>query len=129
VAAEGTSRTAKARAILAQLAERWPAAFVPPRPFKIGIDQNILTALPETNPRLLSLALALHCQQTAYVTLVLQPGSVRVDLSGEPVGVVTSEEVERHMAHRREEAERKRRRYEAMQQEQAALERKAVATG
>src|SRR5262249_39090219 len=81
------------------LAARFPECFAVPdtrrRPLKVGIDTDILAALSGTIRRTeLIRALAMYCSSDGYLERVLA-GAWRVDLEGNPAGVVTAED-ERH---------------------------------
>jgi ProP effector len=61
---------------------------------KIGICQDVVAACPDLDPKLVKLALATYCNHGSYYDC-LTPGTVRVDLNGEPAGVVAENEVRR----------------------------------
>jgi ProP effector len=103
------------------LRTRWPALFASTeaKPLAIGVHKQILAELPDTPIRILSLALRSHCGRAGYVAAILQAGSVRYNLAGEPAGAVTEVEVARLMAERARLAEKLARRH-AEEQKQAA---------
>jgi ProP effector len=82
----------RALAMQVALAERFPACFKlpgqPRLPLKVGIDQdiiNIATDLSETNVKQ---AIKRYAAAGEYYLASIE-GAVRVDLGGEPAGVVT----------------------------------------
>ena len=94
---------AEALALIEKLAERWPACFsvyaARRRPLKVGIDADILASGIEGN---LSAALRIYVGNSTYQAK-LKLGAVRIDLNGEPAGVVTEYEAKgaaAFMAHR-----------------------------
>jgi ProP effector len=83
-------------ATLALLAERWPRCFVifeqRRRPLKIGIHTDILAALDgAVTPAKLGHALRAYVHNSVYRSRLIA-GATRVDLDGEPAGVVTKKE-------------------------------------
>lgn len=79
------------------LARRWPKCFSVyqgrRRPLKIGIYNDLLTALGDgISPQVLSLALRVYTVNHCYRGQ-LKLGAVRVDLNGDPAGVVTADQV------------------------------------
>jgi len=79
------------------LRERFPKCFVryphPRQPLKIGIHKDVYAALAGVaSGRALRRALTAYVSDPAYRAL-LKPGTVRIDLSGEPAGVVTPEQI------------------------------------
>ena len=83
---------------LLPLAELFPACFdwEQPRPLKIGIHKHLIQAGHDRATVLRSLKA--YCTAPCYRAL-LQAGAARIDLHGQPAGVVT----EREAAHAREE--------------------------
>jgi hypothetical protein len=79
-------------AIFSLLAERFPAAFfvceARRRPLKFRIAADICEAIPGINKDHLQWALAFYCGCPGYLRS-MSSGAVRVDLAGEPVGIVT----------------------------------------
>jgi len=83
--------------ILELLRERFPKCFVrypqPRQPLKIGIHKDVYAALAGVESRRkLHRALTAYTNDAAYREQ-LKPGAVRIDLAGEPAGVVTAEQV------------------------------------
>jgi ProP effector len=83
--------------ILELLREQFPKCFVryphPRQPLKIGIHKDVYAALASVvSRRQLHRALAAYTNDPAYREQ-LKAGAVRIDLSGEPAGVVTPEQV------------------------------------
>jgi sRNA-binding protein len=81
------------RQIHALLMERFPVAFPRNydaiRPLKVGIEQDLTACLGNAvDPRLLRRALANHTERAGYLLAVLHGPGVRVDLDGNPAGVV-----------------------------------------
>jgi sRNA-binding protein len=79
------------------LATRWPNTFNLYQyrrwPLKIGIDLEIVAALDGAIPTAdLKLALRIYTSNKIYRRRLVA-GAVRIDLSGEPTGVVTPEQV------------------------------------
>jgi ProP effector len=77
------------------LIERFPQCFVlardRKRPLKTGIHRDLIAALPEVPPKRLTAALGWYAGSWAYLKN-MTAGAVRIDLNGQPVGEVTSEE-------------------------------------
>jgi len=85
-----------AYAVLALLCERFPKCFVlyeaRRRPLKIGTDKDILAALDgAVTPDELSKALCLYVINKTYRAR-LKAGATRIDLDGNPAGIVTPEQ-------------------------------------
>jgi ProP effector len=94
-----SKKRTRAKALIAVLAAKFPKCFAVPdtrrRPLKVGIDADLLAALSGTIPRTdLVRALAMYCSSHGYLERVLN-GAWRIDLQGNPAGVVTAED-ERH---------------------------------
>lgn len=86
------SRTARGKAALAKIKRTWPQLFEPrPRPFKIGIGDEMQAALDHLLPEDVSRALQMHCSTIAYKRS-LREGSPRFGLDGQPAGVVLTAE-------------------------------------
>jgi sRNA-binding protein len=82
---------------IALLTEKFPAAFGERngarRPLKIGIDIDILADQSGFFISSAAVRAALGSYTNSYRYLIsMQPGAVRVDLFGQPAGVVTEEE-------------------------------------
>jgi ProP effector len=89
-------------AVIALLAEAFPRTFsvweMRRRPLKIGIHRDIETALDGAiTPAELHKALGTYCSNRAYLEHTLT-GTLRLDLDGNPAGVVTAEEEARAKA-------------------------------
>lgn len=82
----------------AHLVERFPAAFQPnggaKPPLMIGIYHQLRAACPEISGRRLSIFLHEYTAGTSYQSRLVE-GAIRVDLDGNPAGVVTEAEAER----------------------------------
>jgi sRNA-binding protein len=94
-----SQKRTRAKALTAVLAAKFPKCFALPdtrrRPLKVGIDADLLAALSGTIPRTdLIRALAMYCSSHGYLERVLN-GAWRIDLQGDPAGVVTVDD-ERH---------------------------------
>jgi ProP effector len=83
--------------VLDLLAERWPKMFslyeARRRPLKVGIHRDILAALDGggITPDELKRALSHYCRNPGYLRNTLT-GGWRIDLNGNPAGVVTRTE-------------------------------------
>jgi ProP effector len=85
-------------AVLELLAEKWPACFSiyeqRRRPLKVGIHVDIVAVLDgAVTPTELSRALKAYASNKVYRAR-LSVGATRIDLAGEPAGVVTAAEAE-----------------------------------
>ena len=106
-----------ARQLLKQLQERFPV-LKDARPMAIGIDAEILTALPEIEKKTLRTALRMHTGTTRYLKSMAR-GEKRFNLAGEPVADIAEEHRARAKAmlkernKRREDEEKARREQEA----------------
>ena len=86
-----------AAAVIELLAERWPACFFVyeqhRRPLKIGIRDDILAALDEiaVSKRGLRRAMRSYVGNEVYCSRLVV-GAVRIDLDGQPAGIVTREQ-------------------------------------
>src|SRR5262245_42560137 len=83
-------------AVIALLAERYPKCFLVyegrRRPLKIGIHRDIKAALDGAiTPAELHKALGIYCSNPAYLDHT-RTGAWRLDLDGNPAGVVTADE-------------------------------------
>lgn len=86
-----------------QLAERYPACFnwQNPQPLKRGIHRELMaTDFQDSGMKLADLkrAMARYCNRPRYLK-ALRAGVPRIDLQGQPVGVVTPEEVAEAQIH------------------------------
>jgi ProP effector len=81
----------KAEAIKA-VSALFPKAFGPRRPLKYKIHEDLLSAGIEH--KVAAAALSSHCNNPRYLMSMVE-GATRVDLQGQPAGVVTAEEAAR----------------------------------
>lgn len=84
--------------VLPALMAAYPAGFdwEQPRPLKIGIHKDLLAAGfggAGVKPAEIHRALVRYCHRPLY-RKALRAGAIRVDLQGQPAGVVTAAEVE-----------------------------------
>jgi sRNA-binding protein len=91
-----TSRAQAIAAAIGLLAETFPRSFFVyegrRRPLKIGIDKDVLTALDGViTPAELHRALGFYCSNPAYLSHT-RKGAWRLNLDGEPAGVVSADE-------------------------------------
>lgn len=68
------------------------------KPLAIGIDQDIIAALPQFDPTLIARFLSNHCRRPRYIK-ALARGGKRFGLNGKFKGDVTAEEQEIAKAH------------------------------
>jgi ProP effector len=92
---------------LAILAEWFPAAFTLHLPLKAGIHLDLRERAGAITNMELGEALKFHCNAVAY-RLALKDGATRIDLDGQPAGVVTAEQAARAKAEIAEIRERRR---------------------
>lgn len=71
--------------------EWYPAIFDGPKPpaLKIGIDADLIARHPEIDPSSIKRAVADYIRINRYLSAISRPGSIRVDIDGQPAGVVT----------------------------------------
>src|SRR4029450_13593727 len=81
----------KAEAIKA-VSALFPKAFGPRQPLKYKIHEDLLSAGVEH--KVAAAALSSHCNNPRYLMSMVE-GATRVDLQGQPAGVVTAEEAAR----------------------------------
>jgi ProP effector len=83
----------EARTALNKLAKRFPAAFALSnrKPLKLGIRDDLLAR--GVAPEVASAGLRLYCWNGRYFKAV-KAGAPRIDLDGNPAGVVTADEAE-----------------------------------
>jgi ProP effector len=91
-----TSSSHQVAAVIALLAERWPACFSvyqgDRKPLKVGIHLEIIAALDgAVTPAKLSRALRRYTSNRSYRARLIA-GAQRVGLEGEPSGTVTAEQ-------------------------------------
>lgn len=88
------SKRRLARDTRALLVEHFPKCFAPKgepkRPLKVGIHEDIKARLPELAQRSLFIALADYTSGSSYLG-AMTDGATRVDLDGEPAGIVTAD--------------------------------------
>jgi ProP effector len=94
--AERSHRYADIGALITLLAERWPKCFSVyerrRRPLKIGIHRDVIAALGDAVTAIeLSSALGVYCANASYLRSMV-PGTIRIDLDGNPAGAVTEDE-------------------------------------
>jgi ProP effector len=94
-----SKKYARTKAVITVLAAKFPKCFAVPdkrrRALKVGIDADLLAALGGAIRRTeLIRALAMYCSSDGYLERVLN-GAWRIDLQGNPAGVVTDDD-ERH---------------------------------
>ena len=104
------ARLEAAMAALLILRQRWPNAFArlsarTPRPLKIGIRDDVIAALPDIPPALISLALGIYTSGVPYRSACIE-GAPRIDLDGNPASVVSPDEA----AHARAQLDKRQRR-------------------
>jgi ProP effector len=91
----GRARSAGITATRRALLNRWPNCFKgyirPKLPLKVGIDKDILAADPELNPEIVKIVLGIYADHLSYHEAMIE-GAARVDLNGNPAGVVTDNE-------------------------------------
>jgi ProP effector len=91
----GRARSAGITATRRALLNRWPNCFKgymrPKLPLKVGIDKDILAADPELNPEMVKIVLRIYGDHLSYHEAMIE-GAARVDLNGNPAGVVTDNE-------------------------------------
>jgi ProP effector len=90
--AEGRRIAGRVRPILA---ERFPLAFrahgSPKVPLKLKIDRDVIAACPDLTGKEINAAIADYCWGPRYWAASIE-GATRVDLNGNPAGVVTAEQ-------------------------------------
>jgi sRNA-binding protein len=90
----------QAFALLTTMRKRWPNTFKsedePALPLAIGIRHQVAKELEgSVRSTVLNTAFHVYCNRASYREALQQPGAMRVDLQGHPVGPVTAEEVRR----------------------------------
>ena len=89
-----TGRRARIGAVLKLLSDQFPQTFShrDPRPLKLGIHADVLTALGDAvQPRDLKSALRAYTSNAGYLR-ALSAGASRIDLEAKPAGTVTAED-------------------------------------
>jgi ProP effector len=129
VASNKQQRRADNTAVIAKLAELFPKAFAvgqqERRSLKIGIDAD-LGAKGVIEPRALWRPLRVYCSSFGYLRTVTA-GAERVDLDGNPAGVVTPEAAALAQALLAARADKEKRRRDEKER-QAIKQKPAVAT-
>jgi len=114
-----------ARALLKLLQERF-SVFREMRPLAIGIDKQVLAALPDIDRKVLRTALRMHVGASRYLK-VMEKASERFDLDGNAVAEVSAEHREHATATLKErfrkEAEQRRAKLAAEKEAQAVEQR------
>ena len=110
-----------ARAMLKQLQERF-AVFRDCRPLAIGIDKQVLAAVPDLDRKTLRVALRMHVGSLRYLK-AMQQATQRFDLEDNPVAEVSDE----HRAHAAETLKERFRKEAEQKRAKAAAEREAEA--
>jgi hypothetical protein len=94
-AAAIAERRAAVAAMRRALIKRWPNCFKgfkrPKLPLAIGIDKAIFAVAPELDPEAVKNAISRYASEATYHAAMIE-GAVRVDLDGNPAGVVTEKE-------------------------------------
>ena len=93
----GRARRADIAATRRAMLKRWPNCFSgymrPKMPLKVGIDKDILAADPELDTEIVKLVLRIYVTHETYREVMIE-GAGRVDLDGNPAGVVTKSQAE-----------------------------------
>lgn len=119
--AAATAAPNSARALLKQLQQQY-APFRDSLPLSIGIDKQLIAAMPELNRKLMRAALGIHTSSQRYLR-AMEKATVRYNLDGSTGAEVTDE----HRKHAKETlAERHKKEVERRKAERAA-EREAAA--
>ena len=119
-APEKVDAYAVARALLKDLESRF-AVFKDAAPLAIGIDKQVIAAVPEIEKKSLRTALRSHTQSTRYLKS-MEKGTQRLNLDGSPADEVTPEQREHAAGLLRERFKKK-----AEQKRAAEAEAKAEA--
>jgi sRNA-binding protein len=80
--------------MITTLRKRWPLCFCGPKPLMIGIFESIKTAAPDLDAAEISAALAAYTRTVPYLRALTVEKAKRVNLEGEPVGVVNPPDAE-----------------------------------
>ncbi|WP_035626693.1 ProQ/FINO family protein [Herminiimonas sp. CN] len=124
VTATAPSPIQHARALLKDLQERF-VAFREYMPLAIGIDKQLIALMPDTNRKILRIALGIHTKSLRYMK-VMEKATVRCDLDGNAADAITDE----HRAHASEvlrerfkkDAEQRKAQRQAAEAQRAAAE-------
>ena len=81
------------KAFRRQLARNYPEVFPNPPsvPLKVGIDRDLRARHPEVSLRTLRIVLRRHVSSPEYLKLLVA-GAARIDLDGNPAGIVSADE-------------------------------------
>lgn len=125
---ENQPKLNSSKEVIAFLAERFPQCFSAEgeaRPLKIGIFQDLVERVEgEMNLSKTQLRSALRLYTSSWRYLYgIKPGATRVDLDGNPCGVLE----EQHVEHARKQLEEAKARVQAQRAEQQALKAKRAA--
>lgn len=112
---------ASARALLKQLQERFPV-IAEAKPLSIGIDAEIVAAMPEVDRKLLRAALRMHTGSTRYLKST-ERGSDRFDLANQASGSLSAEHRERAASLLKERFARRKADQDARLEAEAAARR------
>ncbi|KAA9001705.1 RNA chaperone ProQ [Affinibrenneria salicis] len=121
---ENQPKLNSSREVIAFLAERFPLCFTAEgetRPLKIGIFQDLIARVPESDnvsKTQLRSALRLYTSSWRYL-YGIKPGAQRVDLDGNPCGELEQQ----HVDHARKQLEDAKARVQAQRAEQQAKKR------
>ncbi|NVZ11664.1 ProQ/FinO family protein [Allochromatium humboldtianum] len=90
MAETNASESQKSRSLLLDLAGLYPACFdwKKPQPLKIGLFDDLVAV--GHDPQQVRHALAIYCSRARYLKS-LRPDAPRIDLQGQPAGIVTAE--------------------------------------
>jgi ProP effector len=107
-------RRAAINELWSRLAEEYPAAIAPRNhaplhPLKIGIDRDIRERYPDVSLRTREGFLRGYVGHPGYLRL-LKPDAVRVDLDGNPAGIISEDQAQNADERLAQLAERKKRR-------------------
>ena len=98
-ASESNPGTNKQKTILLTvLRSCWPSSIGCCSPLMLGAREKIISQMPDLDRRILAMALLTHCRSFKYVRAVAADGSMRHDLEGKPVELVS--EYHRYVARR-----------------------------
>jgi sRNA-binding protein len=108
-ASKRKARIEAATSVLFILRQRWPDTFArlsarTRRPLKVGIRDDVIAALPDIPPALISFALGIYTSGVPYRSACIE-GAARIGLGG-PAGVVSPAEA----AHARAQIDKRQRR-------------------
>lgn len=89
------------------------------QPLAVGIDKQLIAAIPDIDRKVMRIALSMHTQSSRYLKMMKKAES-RLDLQGQPVAEVTKE----HRAHAKQVLDERYKKEEARRkaEEQAKAE-------